>query len=201
MATERDLKTQAVRLARRQGVVRSRDFEREGVHRMALHRLVEAGVLERVGRGLYSLRRGKATEHHTLVEAAIRVPKGVICLLSALRFHKLTTQSPHEVWIALSPTAWKPTVDWPPLRIVRFSGAALTHGVEKHTLEGVDVRVTSQAKTVADCFKYRNKIGLDVALEALTDYRKRRGSMDALMKAAAVGRVARVIRPYLEATS
>lgn len=201
MPTEHDLKAKAIRLARRQGVVRSRDFELEGIHRMALRRLVEAGVLERVGRGLYALPKGKATEHHTLVEAAIRVPKGVVCLLSALRFHKLTTQSPHEVWMAVSPAAWKPTTDWPPLRIVRFSGAALTHGVEKHTLEGADVKITSAAKTVADCFKYRNKIGLDVALEALADYRKKRGSVDALMKAAVVDRVARVIRPYLEATS
>jgi predicted transcriptional regulator of viral defense system len=201
MGTERDLKTRVVRLARRQGVVRSRDFELEGIHRMALRRLVEAGILERVGRGLYSLPKARVTENHTLVEATIRVPKGIICLLSALQFHKLTTQSPHEVWMAVSPVAWKPTTDWPPLRVVRFSGAALTHGVEKHTLEGVDVRITSPAKTVADAFKYRNKIGLDVALEALADYRKRRGSVDALMKAAAVDRVARVIRPYLEATS
>lgn len=201
MAIDRDLKARVSRLARRQGVVRSRDFEEEGVHRMALRRLVDAGVVERVGRGLYSMPKGKVTEHHSLVEAAIRAPNAIICLLSAPQFHRMTTQSPHEVWIAVSAKAWRPTAEWPPLRVVRFSGAALTHDVEEHTLEGVDVKITSPAKTVADCFKYRNKIGLDVALEALADYRRKRGSTDALMKAAAVDRVARVIRPYLEATS
>ena len=199
--TKTSLEARVVRLARKQGVLRSRDFEAEGVNRMALRRLVEAGVLERVGRGLYSLPKGKVTEHHSLVEATLRVPKGVVCLLSALQFHNLSTQSPHEVWLAVSNLAWKPKTDWPPLRVVRFSGAALTHGVERHRLEGVDVAVTTAAKTVADCFKYRNKIGLDVALEALTDYRRKRGSVDALMRAASVDRVARVLRPYLEAMS
>ncbi|MEJ7733005.1 MAG: hypothetical protein WKG00_27885 [Polyangiaceae bacterium] len=129
------------------------------------------------------------------------MPKGIVCLLSALQFHALSTRSPHEVWMALSTRAWKPVVDWPPLRIVRFSGAALIHGVETHTLEGVKVKITSPAKTVADCFKYRNKIGLDLALEALTEYRRTRGSVDSIMRAAAVDRVAVVIRPYLEATA
>jgi predicted transcriptional regulator of viral defense system len=181
-------------------VLRSRDFEAEGVTRVTLARLVEQGVLERHGRGLYGLATG-TTEHRTVVEATVRVPKGIVCLLSALQFHQLSTQSPHEVWIAIAMKARKPAVDWPPLRVVRFSGAALTHGVEKHVLEGVEVKITSAAKTVADCFKYRNKIGLDVALEALAEYRRKRGSVDALMKAAAVDRVAVVIRPYLEATS
>jgi len=123
-----------------------------------------------------------------------------VCLLSALRFHKLTTQSPHEVWLAINVSARKPKTDWPPLRIVRFSGPALTFGVETHRIENVEVRVTSREKTVADCFKYRNKIGLDVAIEALRDYlRSRRRSVDALMEAAAASRVKNVIRPYLEA--
>ena len=123
-----------------------------------------------------------------------------MCLLSALQFHGLSTQSPHEVWLAVDRTARKPSADWPPLHVVRFSGAALTHGAETHTLEGVRVKVTSPAKTVADCFKYRNKIGLDVAIEALTEYRRTRGSVDALMEAASVDRVAVVMRPYVEAT-
>jgi len=105
------------------------------------------------------------------------------------------------VWLALGTKARKPAVDWPPLRVVRFSGAALTHGVDHHMLEGVEVTITSPAKAVADAFKYRNKIGLDVAIEALTEYRRKRGSVDALMKAAAVDRVAVVLRPYLEAIS
>jgi predicted transcriptional regulator of viral defense system len=153
-----------------------------------------------VGRGLYAIPKARVTEHHTLVEAAVRVPHGVICLLSALRFHDLTTQSPHEVWMAIGVKARKPAVDWPPLRVVRFSGPALTFGVEKHVVENVEVRVTSREKTVADCFKYRNKVGLDVAIEALRDYlRSRRRSVDAVMEAAVASRVKNVIRPYLEA--
>jgi predicted transcriptional regulator of viral defense system len=179
------------------GTFRSRDA---GITRVALARLAKAGELERVGRGLYTGRNAKVTEHHTLVEAAVRVPHGVVCLLSALRFHKLTTQSPHEVWMAIDVKARKPVTDWPPLRIVRFSGAALTFGVEKQVIENIEVRITSREKTVADCFKYRNKVGLDVAIEALRDYlRSRRRSVDALMQAAAACRVNNVMRPYLEA--
>ncbi|NOU34505.1 MAG: transcriptional regulator [Polyangiaceae bacterium] len=179
------------------GTFRSRDA---GISRVALARLAKAGDLERVGRGLYALPKAKVTEHHTLVEAAVRVPRGVVCLLSALSFHKLTTQSPHEVWMAIGVKARKPVTDWPPIRIVRFSGTALTFGVEKHVIESVEVRITSREKTVADCFKYRNKVGLDVAVEALRDYlRSRRRSVDALMEAAEASRVKNVIRPYLEA--
>ncbi len=163
---------------------------------------MEAGVVERVGRGLYIPASARVTEHHTLVEAVKRVPSGVICLLSALRFHGMSTQIPHEVWLAIDVKARKPTTDWPPLRIVRFSGSAKTFGVETHKIEGLEVSITSRAKTVADCFKYRNKIGLDVALEALRDYLRRRGrSIDDLLKAAAVCRVSAVITPYVEALS
>jgi predicted transcriptional regulator of viral defense system len=164
--------------------------------------MTKAGALERVGRGLYVPAGAKITEHHTLAEASKRLPAGVICLLSALAFHGMTTQSPHEVWIAIDVKARKPKTDWPPMRVVRFSGRARTFGVEKHVIEGVDVMVTSRAKTVADCFKYRNKIGLDVALEALRDYLRKRGrSMDDLVHAAAACRVARVMRPYIESLS
>ncbi len=180
-------------------VLRPRDVAGD-VSRTSLARLVDQGELERVGRGLYVPTKTKATEHHTLVEAAKRVPHGIVCLLSALGFHGLTTQSPHEVWLAIDVKARKPKVDWPPLRIVRFSGAALRFGVVEHALEGVAVRITSREKTVADCFKYRNKIGLDVALEALRDYLGARGrSVDALMAAAAASRVTNVMRPYLDA--
>jgi predicted transcriptional regulator of viral defense system len=144
--------------------------EAAGLSRTALGRLVEVGAIERVRRGLYAPANAKVTQHHTLVEAAKRVPLGVVCLLSALRFHGLATQNPHEVWIAVDVKARKPAADWPPLHVVRFSGEALTYGIEPHIIEGVDVRVTSREKTVADCFKYRNKIGLDVALEALRGY-------------------------------
>jgi predicted transcriptional regulator of viral defense system len=183
----------------RRGVLGPRDVA-GGISRTALARLVEKGQLERVGRGLYVPANAKTTEHHTLVEAAKRIPHGVVCLLSALRFHEPGTQNPHEVWLAIDVKARKPKVDWPPIRIVRFSGEALQFGIEEHKLEGLSVRITSREKTVADCFKYRNKIGLDVALEALRDYlRARSRSVDALTKAAAVSRVTNVMRPYLEA--
>ena len=182
------------------GALRARDARASGLSSPELARLVEAGQLDRVGRGLYVPAKARITEHHSLVEAAARVSHGVVCLLSALRFHGIGTQNPHEVWLAIDVKAWKPVADSPPLRIVRFSGVALSYGVEVHKLEGVDVRITSREKTVADCFKYRNKIGLDVALEALREYlRSRKRSIDHLTKAAEACRVARVMRPYIEA--
>jgi len=186
-------------LARKRGLLRARDLVAKGIPRVTLTRLVHAGRIARVGRGLYSLPGADVSEHHALAAASRRVPRGVVCLLSALRFHGLTTQQPFEVWMAVDRKARRPAVDHPPLRIVRFSGAALTDGVETHELEGVTVRVTDPARTVADCFRYRNKIGIDVAIEALRDYRRQRaGSLDALVRAAQARRVAEVIRPYLE---
>ena len=188
-------------LAKKAKVLRPRDLEPLGISRATLTRLVERGALERVGRGLYVLTGAEVSEFHAFAEAAKRVPHGIICLLSALRYHGITTQAPFEVWMAIDRAARKTRIDYPPIRIVRFSGKALTFGVEKQQVEGVAVRVTSIAKTIADCFKYRNKIGLDVAIEALKEYRRDgRGSMDDLWQAAEICRVARVIRPYLEMT-
>jgi predicted transcriptional regulator of viral defense system len=162
-------------------------------------RQIEPGSVDRVARGLYGWPDADVTEHHSLAEAARLVPKGVVCLLSALEFHGITTQSPHEVWLALPGKAWAPKVEYPKLRIVRASGPALTAMVEKHRVEGVVVKVYSVAKTVADCFKYRSKVGLDVALEALRDgFRQRGVTMDKLWAAASVCRVENVMRPYLE---
>lgn len=167
---------------------------------MTLHRLVERGVIEREGRGLYRLAGTEVSEQYSFIQAAKRVPKGVICLLSALRFHGLTTQKPFEVWLAVERGARRPTTDTPPLRVHFFSGTAFTAGIETHELEGVSVRVYSAAKTVADCFKYRNKIGIDVALEALRDtLRQRKATVDEIWQYAEVCRVSRVIYPYLEA--
>lgn len=166
---------------------------------MALRRMVEKGVLTAEGRGIYRRTDIELTEHHSLAEVTLIAPNAVICLLSALHFHGLTTQSPFEVWVALDVKARKPKIESPPIRVVRFSGSRATFGVEHHTVEGVDVRVTSLAKTVADCFRYRNKIGLDVALEALREYKSRRCSMDELYKAMVICRVDNVARPYLEA--
>ncbi|GIU91903.1 MAG: transcriptional regulator [Acidimicrobiia bacterium] len=187
-------------LVRRIGVVRPRDLDAHGIPRIYLTRLVRRGLLERVGRGLYTLPDAEVSEHRTLAEAARQVPHGVVCLLSALRFHELTTQNPFEVWMAVHHKAWSPRSDGPPLRIVRMSGSAFDSGVESHQIEGVTVRVYGAAKTVADCFKFRSKVGLDVALEALRDYRRAYpAGMDDLWRYAKICRVSSVIRPYLEA--
>lgn len=187
-------------VARQFGVVRSRDFAVRGISRTTLARLVAEGVLDRPARGVYVLADADVTEHHSLAQACKRVPRGVVCLLSALRFHRLTTQAPHEVWMGIDRKARKPTPGYPPLRVVRFAGAGLTTGVEEHTVEGVPVRVTTPARTVADCFAYRNTVGLDVALEALRDcLRERRATADELHRAAQARRMANVMRPYLEA--
>ena len=151
-------------------------------------------------RGQYKLPDAKVTENHSLAEACKRVPRGVICLLSALQFHKLTTQAPSEVWLALDRKARAPKNGGQPLRLVRMLGKALTDGVEEQRIEGVAARIYKPAKTVADCFKYRNKIGLDVALDALRDFKqKHRSGMDELWRYAKICRVERVMRPYLEA--
>jgi predicted transcriptional regulator of viral defense system len=194
-----DPKTQILRLARKKGVLRPRDLKPFDIPRRVLSDLTESGVLLRTGRGLYTLPDLDTSEHHSLAEAATRVPGGVVCLLSALRFHGLTTQNPWEVWVAIRPESRKPKVDHPPLRVVRFSGSPFTDGVERHRIDGVDVKVYSAAKTVADCFRYRNKIGTDVAVEALRDaWRERRATADEIWHFAAVCRVTNVMRPYLE---
>ena len=190
---------QVLELVRDAGILRSRDLDARGIPRQYLKMLLDRGRVERVGRGLYVAAGAETTEHHGLAEAAKRVPGGVVCLLSALRFHDLTTQSPFEVWMAVEQAAWKPRVRDLPLRVVRFSGAAFTSFVEEHPVEGVTVRVYSPAKTVADCFKYRNKIGVDVAIEALKDVRaQKRATVDELWEAAGVCRVRNVMRPYME---
>lgn len=167
---------------------------------MQLQKAVSAGLVERAGRGLYVLPDSAAvTEKHTLAEVAQRIPRGVFCLLTALRFHELTTQNPPEVWVALPPSTWRPRLDVVSVRLVHFSGAALSEGLEDHEVEGMSVRVYSPAKTVVDCFKFRNKVGLDVALEALrATWRARRATMEELYHFGKICRVARVMQPYLE---
>jgi len=191
-------KDRVLELARKAGVLRPRDLDAEGIPRVYLQRLLSEGLLVRPGRGIYVCASQEPTPCHSLAQACKRVPHGVVCLLSALQFHELTTQAPFEVWLAIRNNARRPQVDYPPLRVVRFSERSLECGVESHCVEGVDVRVYGEAKTVADCFKYRNKIGLDVALEALRDcWAKRKATMDELWSAATVCRVANVMRPYL----
>jgi predicted transcriptional regulator of viral defense system len=191
-----------LRIAAKQRIIRPRDLEAGGIAREYLLRLYRKGVLNRAGRGVYVLAEAPTTEHHGLAVVAKQAPKGVVCLLSALRFHGLTTQEPHEVWIAVDNKAYRPQLAWPALTVVRFSGRALTEGVERHVVEGVPVQVFGVAKTVADCFKYRNKIGVDVAIEALRDaLGQRKATVDEIYRFAKVCRVAKVMRPYLESVA
>ncbi len=197
--THRD---RALEVARRQGIARGRDFDAAGVPRVYLQRLRDEGVLQQVGRGLYKLANAKVASATSLAEAARIQPKGVIGLLSALQFHNLTTQTPHAVWMLLGPKDWAPTNPSVSLKIVRASGEALRAGIETHQVDGVSVPITSPAKTVADCFKHRNKIGLDVAIEALRDLiksRKGRAGLNELWRYAEIDRVQTVMRPYIEA--
>ena len=195
-----EIERRVIARVRQAGVLRPRDLDDQGIPREYLRRLRDRGALVRIGRGLYTLADADLGEHETLLAACKAVPRGVVCLLSALRFHEMTTQAPFEVWLAVDPKAWLPDVEGVPLRVVRFSGPALAEGVEEQDIHGVPVRVFGSAKTVADCFKYRNKLGLDVALEALREYRRlKKGSADDLWRFAKVCRVANVMRPYLEA--
>lgn len=190
------------RLLQELGIARPRDLTKAGVTPTHLRRLVERGEVERVGRGLYALPGARRDERGDLAEVARRVPGGVVCLLSALRFHGLTTHNPVEVWLAIERKAWRPRIEHPPLRVVYLSGPAFEEGIEEHAVEGVPVRVYSAAKTVADCFKFRNKIGVDVAVEALRDYRRLHPKgLDDVWRHAQQDRVARVMRPYLESLS
>jgi len=193
-------RVRTLKLARRRKGVTPRELVAEGIHSQVLSRLVAEGQIERVARGVYRLPEQSITEHHGLALAAAAVPEGVVCLLSALQLHGIGTQVPSEIWMAIDRRAWRPVLRYPPLRIVRYTGAALTEGVGRHVIEGREVRVYNVAKTIADCFKYRNKIGLDVALEALGEtWRAKRFTMDELDRYAAICRVQRVMRPYLEA--
>jgi predicted transcriptional regulator of viral defense system len=168
----------ALRLAKRRQGATARDFAEAGIHRQVLTRLVASGRLERVSRGVYRLPDRSITEHHGLAVVAAAIPHGTITLLSALQFHQIGTQLPSQIWVALDRRARRPALRYPPMRIVRYSGAALTEGIETHRVEGQVVQIFGVAKTIADCFKYRNKIGLEVAR---------------------VCRVERVMQPYIEA--
>lgn len=187
-------------LAAQKGLLRTRDVTELGIARAVLSRLTEAGRLVRVERGLYTLPDAEPTSHHSLALVAKQVPQAIVCLLSALAVHELTDQNPFEVWIALPQKAWAPKMDYPPIRLVRFSGRLLDVGVEERAIESVPVKITSPARTVVDCFRFRRRYGQDVAVEALRDYlRKRAGSVDDLVQVATECRAASVIRPYLEA--
>jgi predicted transcriptional regulator of viral defense system len=188
-----------LRHARESGFVRPRDLDRLRVPRTVLKRLVDAGLLVRRSRGVYTVPEYEPTEHTDLAAVAKRAPKAIICLLSALRFHELTTQNPFEIWIMIDRTGWRPQIKHPPVRVIRASGTALAEGVDVHEIEGVEVRITAPAKTVADCFKYRRQVGTEVAVEALRDcWRQRKATMDEIYRFAKTDRVANIMRPYME---
>jgi predicted transcriptional regulator of viral defense system len=188
-----------IMLARKRGLIRSKDLAELNLPRITLTRLVKAGSLVRIGRGLYALPNRAPSEHGIIAEVAKRNPSAVVCLLSALRIHALTTQSPFEVWLAIPNKARAPRSSEVQIRVTRFSANSMSAGVETKKIDGIEVRVTNIAKTLADCFKYRNKVGLDVALEALRDALKsRRVKVDELWHFAGICRVTNVLRPYLE---
>ena len=189
-----------LQLLRQKGWLRASDLASAGVPRVVLTRMTASGQLERAARGLYRLPDSLGSEHQGLTAVATKVPQAVFCLLSALQFHGLTTQLPWQVWIAMPRGSHAPRIDHPPIKMVQFTGEAYSEGIESHQRDQVALRVYSVAKTVADCFKHRNKIGLDVALEALKDARsQKKASADDLWRYAKVCRVANVMRPYLEA--
>jgi predicted transcriptional regulator of viral defense system len=185
-------------LVAQKGMLRPIDLDTIGIPRVVLTRMSTTGQLEKIGRGLYRL-PNPGSENESLVAIATRVPQAVFCLLTALQFHELTTQLPRQVWIAMPRGSHTPRINWPPIRMVQMTGDAHAAGIEEHRRDGVTMRVYSAAKTVVDCFKHRNKIGLDVAMEALKDaWRARKATADDLWQYAKVCRVANVMRPYME---
>lgn len=195
-------KQKILEIARTKGVVRSREFSAVGIPRVALTRMVREGLLVRIERGLYALKTRNISEHSSLIETVSKCPQGIVCLLTALRTHNLTTQSPFEVWLAIPHKGRAPKIDYPPIRIVRFSGNALSEGIEELEIDGVTVHITNLTRTVVDCFRFRNKIGLDVALEALREaWQSKRINMDELWRCASIFRVANIMRPYMESLS
>jgi len=195
------LSQKVLSIMRKNPIIRPRDLEARGIPGEYLLRLMRKGVLLRLSRGVYELVDSNPTEHHSPAVAAKETPHGVICLLSALQFHEITTQNPTEIWLGIDVKARLPLSSSVPYRVVRYSEKTLKSGMQTHKIEGISVKVFSPAKTVADCFKYRNKVGLDVAIEALQDsLEQRKATVDDIVRYARICRVSRVIQPYLEAS-
>lgn len=193
-------KTAVVLFEQHNGTLRTKQALELGIHPRTLYRLRDEGRLERVSRGVYRLASLPPLSNPDLTTVALRVPRAVVCLISALDYHELTVEIPHQVYIALPRGTRTPTIDYPPLRVFRFTGEALTAGIMEVDFEGVTVRIYDPTKTVVDCFRFRNKLRLDVALEALTNWRDRRiGKPADLLRYARICRVERVMMPYLEA--
>ena len=194
--------TRALDLLKNKGMLRLKDFIAEDITPETLARLVRDKQVLRPARGLYQLPDTQIDAAHTLVEASVLVPKGIVCLISALQFHELTLQMPSAVWMAIERTAWRPTSSYPPIRFVRFSGWAMTEGVERYPIQSRQVPITNPARTIVDCFRYRNKIGIDIAMEGLREgIRRRKCTPDQLWQYAKTARVWTVMRPYVEAVT
>lgn len=202
MASSSAQRLHALDLLKARKMLRLKDFASEGIGPETLARLVREAAVVRAARGLYQLPDIPVDAAHALAEAAILVPKGIVCLTSALQYHELTLQMPSAVWMAIDRAAWRPKIAYPPLKFVRFAGWALTEGVIRHRIETVDVPLTDPARTIVDCFRYRSKVGLDVALEGLREgLRRRRCTPDQLWHYARKARIWSVMRPYVEATA
>jgi len=192
---------QILDLARKKGIIQARDVQAVGISRNYLYRMHKEGLLEKIAVGLYTLPDAPVTENSSLAEVSKRVPQAVVCLISALNYHGITTQIPHEIWLTIPRGSWRPDVAYPPINLTYVSGPAYSFGVQEHLINGVAVKIYNPAKTVADCFKFRNKVGLDVAIEALQEaWRSRKVTMDELVEAGGIDRVSKIMRPYLEAT-
>ena len=189
-----------LKIASKTGVIRPKDLDKYGIPCKYLHILYKKGLLNRIARGLYVSPESEPTERRSLAEIGKRIPQAVVCLISALQFHDLTTQLPSKVWIAIDRKAWLPKKIELPVQVYRFSGKAFTEGIEEHKIEGVTEKVYNPAKTVADCFKYRKKIGIDIAIEALKDCLQQRKCKPAdIEHYARICKISSVIRPYMEA--
>jgi len=195
-----DTRKKILRIAKEKGIVQARDLEDRGISRNHLYTLCKDGVLNRIATGLYMLEDESMTEYISLAETAKRIPSAVVCLLSALSFHEIGTQMPKDIWISIPRGSWRPRVKSPPLNITFLSETSYSYGIQKHNISGVSVNIYSPAKTVADCFKFRSKVGLDVAIESLKEtLSSRKATVDALMDAARINRVSKIMQPYLEA--
>ena len=191
---------QILKIAREKGIIQANDIEVLGIARNYLYKLCKEGLLIKVARGMYMLPDAPITENRNLVEIAKRIPNAVVCLISALSFHEITTQIPHEIWIAVPRDTWRPNIDYPPLHFTVLTDAVYNFGIQEVDINGIVIKVYSPAKTVADCFKFRNTVGLDVAIESLKEaWRSHKVSMDELVEAAEINRVSKIMRPYLEA--
>jgi predicted transcriptional regulator of viral defense system len=193
-------KQQILQLADASGIIRAKDAEMAGISRNYLYEMHREGLLEKISTGLYTLPDTPVTENSTMAEVSKRIPHAVASLISALIYHGLTTQLSPDIWLTVPKSSRKPKIKYPPLNLTYVSGTAYSFGIQKHIINGVSVKIYSPAKTVADCFKFRSKVGLDVAIEALHNARhSRKATMDELMEAAKVDRVLKIMNPYMEA--